>query len=82
MFLKYILIGGLMIKVFIFLLGFGLTTIGLVYIILYLNLLTIGYNFSDYVKFIISSLECWYTIIGILLILLSTYKGGKSELYL
>ena len=37
-------------KVFLFLIGFGLTTIGLVYIISYLNLLTIGYNFLYYVK--------------------------------
>jgi hypothetical protein len=37
-------------RFFFFLLGFGLTVIGLVYIIGYLNLLTIGYNFIEFVK--------------------------------
>ena len=37
-------------KLFIFLIGFGLTTVGLVYIIAYLNLLSLGYNFVNYVK--------------------------------
>ena len=67
----------------IFLFGFGLTVIGLTYIIIYLNLIVIGYNFFEYVKFIIRRIECLNFIIGIILILLSLfYKGGKDELYL
>lgn len=67
----------------IFLIGFGLTIIGLSYIIFYLNLFTIGYNFLDYVKFIIRRIECLNFIVGVLLIILSIfYKGGKNELYL
>lgn len=67
----------------IFLVGFGLTVIGLMYIIVYLNLLVIGYNFLEYVNFIIRRIECLNFIIGIVLILLSLfYKGGKNELYL
>ena len=46
-----------MFKIFIFLIGFGFTTIGLVYMILYLNILTFGYNFFDYVNFIILLLD-------------------------
>ena len=70
-----------MIKTISFLFGFGLTIIGLIYIILYLNLLTIGYNFLEYVYFIIKRIECWYSIIGIIIMFISL-KGGKNELYI
>ena len=73
-----------MIRIFFFLVGFALLVIGLVFIILYLNLLTIGYNFSFYVNFITRRIECYYTIIGFLIIILTiTIKGEKkNELYL
>ena len=71
-----------MFKIFLFLVGFGLTTIGLVYIILYLNLLTFGYNFFDYVNFIIRRIECLNTAIGTILILISFNLGGKNELHI
>lgn len=70
-----------MYKIFIFLIGFGMTVIGFVYIISYLNLLTIGYNFFDYVNFIIRRLECVNAVIGILLMSL-VMMGGKNELYI
>ena len=70
------------IRFFLFLLGFGLTTIGFVYIICYLNLLTIGYNFFDFVNFIIRRIECINAIIGIIIMYLSICIGGKNELYL
>ena len=70
------------IRISLFLLGFGLTTIGFVYIICYLNLLTIGYNFFDFVNFIIRRIECINAIIGIIIMYLSICIGGKNELYL
>lgn len=71
-------------KIFLFLMGFGFTVIGLVYIISYLNLLTIGYNFLYYVNFIIRRIECLYAPIGLILIFLSINieRGGKYELHL
>lgn len=69
-------------RLFLFLFGFGLTTIGFVYIICYLNLFTIGYNFFDFVNFIIRRIECINTIIGIIIMYLSICIGGKNELYL
>lgn len=69
-------------RVFLFLLGFGLTTIGCVYIISYLNLFSIGYNFLQYVNFIIRRVECLNAIFGIILMVLSVTLGGKNELYL
>ena len=70
------------IRFYLFLLGFGLTTIGFVYIICYLNLFTIGYNFIDFVNFIIRRIECLNAIFGIIIMYLSMSIGGKNELYL
>lgn len=67
-------------KLFFFLIGFGLTILGFIYIISYLNLLTLGYNFLDYVNFIIRRIECLNAVFGIIIMLLSI--GGKNELYL
>lgn len=65
-----------MIRVFFFLLGFGLMVIGCSFIILYLNLTTIGYNFLEYVNFIIRRVECYFSIIGFIIMILSiTLKG-------
>ena len=69
-------------KLFLFLIGFGLTTIGSVYIICYLNLLSIGYNFFEYVNFIIRRVECLNAFIGIIIMIISLTIGGKNELYL
>lgn len=49
-------------------------TIGFVYIIMYLNLLSIGYKFSDYVNFIRERPECYLVIVGFVIINLSLYK--------
>ena len=71
-------------RIFLFLLGFGLTTIGLMYITIYLNLITIGYNFFEYANFIIRRIECLNFFIGIILMILAVTIGGqdKYELYL
>lgn len=73
-----------MIRIFFFLMGFGLMLIGLSFIILYLNLMTIGYNFLNYVNFISRRIECYYSIIGLIIMVLSiSIKGDKkNEFYL
>ena len=70
----------MILKIFLFLLGFGLTTIGCVYIISYLNLLTIGYNFLQYVNFIIRRIECLNAILGIILMWIAIIIGGNDEI--
>lgn len=72
----------MLLKLFLFLIGFGLTTIGSVYIICYLNLFSIGYNFFEYVNFIIRRVECLNLVIGIIIMILSMNIGGRNELYL
>lgn len=70
-------------RVLIFLLGYSLTLIGIIYIISYLNILSLGYNFLFYVNFICRKVECIYAVIGIILMIISVYTpGGKDELCL
>ena len=69
-----------MIRAFFFLFGFGLMVIGCSFIILYINLMTMGYNFLNYVNFIIRRIECYYSIIGLIIMILSiTIKGDKKD---
>ena len=65
-------------------LGFFMSLIGGIYIITYLNLMTVGYNFLEYVNFIIRRTECIIFMIGMILMLLSIYLpgGDKYELHL
>lgn len=74
----------MLVRIFLFLTGFGLTVIGCVYIISYLNLLTIGYNFWEYVNFISRQLECLYFVLGICLMFFTIYISGgeKNEFYI
>ncbi len=70
-------------RIFFFLLGFGLIIVGSMYIISYLNLLTIGYNFKDYVNFIIRRPECLNAILGIIILLLVIFiPRGEKNVYL
>ncbi len=80
--ITYNLIGEIMTRFFFFLVGFGFTLIGFIYIIIYLNLTTIGYNFLEYVKFIIRRPECLIAIIGLILMYFSVPKEEKDELHI
>lgn len=71
-----------MFRLVLFLFGFGLTTIGFVFIISYLNLLALGYNFLEYVQFIFSRIECLEALIGIAIMWFSINRGGENELYI
>ena len=68
-----------MIRIFFFLLGFGLMVIGCSFLILYLNFMTIGYNFNFYVNFIIRRFECYYSIIGLIVMLFTIFKKERSK---
>ena len=68
-----------MIRFFIFLIGFGFSVIGFVYLISYLNLLSLGYNFLEYVKFICCKGVCLIGPIGIFMIFFSIFSGGDNN---
>ncbi len=71
-------------RFFVFLLGFSFTLMGLIFVICYLNLITIGYNFKEYLHFISRKFECLQVLLGILLMSVALYtkKGERNELYL
>lgn len=73
-----------MYRLFFFLLGFGLMVIGFTYIITYLNLITMGYTFSEYLRFIFSRVECLFSIIGFFIVAFIIFTGGalKDDLYI
>ena len=68
-----------MLRIFFFLFGFGLMMVGFIYIILYLNLISIGYNFLYYVNFIIRRFECYFVVIGLLIMNLALYLKGDNK---
>ena len=63
-----------MLRLMFFLLGFGFSIIGFSYIITYLNYLTIGYSFTDYLKLIIIKPECILAFIGITLLIIVIFS--------
>ena len=66
-------------RVFLFLVGFGFTVIGMTIIITYLNLTTMGYSMTDYFNFIIRRVECVLGFIGIILVNIALYKKGDKK---
>jgi len=64
-------------RIIFFLIGILLLVIGLTSIVLYFNLLTIGYSFFDYVNFIIRRIECISLLIGLIIIYLTIFIGEK-----
>ena len=70
-----------MLRLSLFLIGFGLSTIGFVYIITYLNYLSVGYSFLEYLELIFTKFECLLAVIGIILIsLVVLTKGDKYDI--
>ena len=63
-----------MVYVTLFLLGFGLSIIGFIYIITYLNYISIGYTLVDYMKMIFTKKECLLAFIGIFLMMMVILK--------
>lgn len=57
--MKFILLG----------LGIGLASFNLFIILLYLNLFTVGYNFSEFFQYIFSKHSIYLLLIGIILII-------------
>ena len=62
--------------------SFILMVIGLFFILLYVNLLVMGYSFFEFVYFIIRSIYCDLFFIGIILIILSLGRNKQNGLLL
>ena len=63
-------------KYFLLILGILFLSISIFFAILYLNLLTFGYNIRKYVYFISSRLECLIGLLGLLIVVVALKKKG------
>ncbi len=64
------------------LIGILLTSLGLMFLFLYTNLLTLGYSLIEYVHFISKRFECLLFFIGLILIIFSMKGWIKNVLLL
>lgn len=65
-------------KIIFFILGFFLMVLGNFYIISYINLFSFGYTIGEYIAYILTRYECYYSVLGIILIILSIYMRGEK----
>lgn len=74
----------MLLKIVMFILGIIITSISLMFIIMYLNLCIMGYTFFEYLNFISKEPACFMIILGILLIALSMYrrKGKINDIHI
>jgi hypothetical protein len=68
-----------MMRILMYLIGFGISVIGGVTSIAYLNLITPERGWMDYFRFISTRVECYLLPIGIILIWLSLYFPHREE---
>ena len=68
-----------MARIFLFLIGIILVSISISFMIIYLNLLNMGYSFLEYVKFISMRVEVLIIFVGILLLYLTVFGKEKFK---
>ena len=72
-----------MFRTFFFLLGFGFMVIGFTYVITYLNLLSMGFDLTTYLKYVFSRVECLFSIIGFIIVsIVILTKGEYDDLHI
>ncbi|UII57012.1 hypothetical protein LS684_06115 [Cytobacillus spongiae] len=69
----------MIIRIFLLFTGFGIAVSGGVSTVAYLNLLTTGHGFLEYLEFISSRIECYLLPAGIFIIWTSIYFPSKGE---
>lgn len=69
-------------RIICFFMGILFTVSGFVSLILYLNLLSIGYSFFEYVNFIIRRIEVLSLFIGMFMLFISIFYRRKDEIHL
>ena len=69
-------------KLILRLTGILMTSYGLMFIIIYLNLLKMNYTFIEYLIYILTHAECLIIFMGIIFIVISFRKEKDYELYI
>lgn len=64
-------------KLFFNIIGCLLVISGSIFIISYLNMLTIGYSIKEYLHFIIRRYECLIMFLGIIILVFNNIGGNK-----
>lgn len=64
-------------KILFFILGIYLCSISLMFIVIYLNLLKMNYTLIQYLKYIVTHIECLVFIVGVILIKISLKRSIK-----
>ncbi len=68
-----------MIRLFFFLIGFCLLVVGFTDLVLYLNLLTMGYTFLEFLKFVLVGYPGILISLGFVLVLLTIFKRKRED---
>jgi len=69
----------MLLRIVLYFSGIFFSSIGILFLVVYLNLLNMGYSFKDYVHFIISKPECLIIFLGIFNIYLALKRKGKNN---
>lgn len=69
----------MLLRLILYLSGVLFCSLGVLFIIIYLNLLNMGYNFIDYVQFIIIKPECLIIFLGMFNIYMALKRKGKRN---
>ncbi len=72
----------MLIRIVSFIIGFLLASLSLAFIMLYINIINLGYNFIDFLNFILKKPELYLLFIGIILMMLAFRKDKKNDLCL
>lgn len=68
-----------MLKKFLcYFIGYILMVIGLSFMIVYINLLTFGFTFIEYFKYICTRYECYLFLLG-LVIIITLFRRNKND---
>ena len=65
----------MILRIILYIIGILIISTSLAYMYLYTNLFTIGYNFKDYLFYIVKRWECIMIILGIIIIVIAFKKG-------
>ena len=69
----------MLLRIVLYFSGIFFCSIGSMFVVIYLNLLNMGYNFREYVHFIIVKPECIILFLGIFNIYLALKRKGKKN---
>ena len=65
-------------KILLFLFSYILITIGLTFILVYINLFSFGYSFFEYLEFIFTSIESLMFFIGLFIMTILVWNNTKK----